>query len=421
MQLVFERDVILPKLEKLQKITSGHTQMPILNFILIQTNEDNKVMIIGNNLEIALGVASSANIIKPGIAAIPSRKFYEMVREMPAKATFTFTHDDNFNVKIQYSQGNYRLKGRDPEEFPRVIEIKEVNNKLEGKVLLGLLESTLFAASRDNVNHSMNGIKFDIESELITAAAADTRRIAIGQKELKADLETEPNSFLVPTQSAYELQNMFMTSKEVYYSVTEKQLIVTDQDSFLTTRLIEVEFPPYRRVIDIVHDKKIYVNKESLIKGIRRVDLMADHNTYSMLFIIKGDTVTLQVKTPDVGEANTLVNLNEAYENEPTVFRFHSKVLMEGLAQMKTEDVQLVFNEPQQHVYVYPDEGSKSDVSYFNLVMPLVLDDTEVQIVLAAIEEEDPVGQLSVFDEVEKQEEPEPEPEPKVEQEEMPF
>ena len=432
MKLICERDAILPKLESLQNITNTQTSMPILNNILIRQEEPDQIMLVGNNLEAALGVMVPATISEPGMASIPSRRLYEMIREMPAGSTFSLSVDDKFNVRIQYPLGNYRLKGLDPEEFPKIPEVKDVNQKIKGHELSNLLESTLFAAPVGGVNYSLNGINFDVAfdektgSNKMVTAAAETRRIAIGQTLLNDDEEYEEASFIVPSKSARELLNIFASSEEVYYLLDESKLIVTDKDSIFITQLIDGAFPDYKRIISVSYDNDIFVNKEELISAIKRVDLVADPNTFSMMFVIKDETITLQVKTPDIGEANTVVPLVEPFEGEPAVFRFNSKVLIEGLSQIRTEHVTVIFGTLAQHIYLYPDNESTED-SYFNLVMPLVLKDEEAAHVLATIEEENPIGQPSLFEQPEveeKKEEPKVEPkeeEPEDEQVEMPF
>ena len=386
MELILQRDELLPKLESLQNITNTQTTMPILNFVLIREEEPGKVMLIGNNLEAALGVMIPANIIESGTAVLPSRKFYEMVREMPDGSTFTLKIDEKYKISIEYPYGNYRLYGLDPDEFPRIPEVTEVNSKIEGHALTSLLSNTLFAAPVGDVNYALNGINFDIDSNGITACGAESRRIAVAETKAIADQDEEPISFIVPSTSARELQNIFADSEEVYYLLNEGRLVVTDKDSIFITSLIDGSFPDYKRIISAVYDNKIFINKDSLIRAIRRVDLVADPNTLSILVIIKGETLTLQVKTPDIGEANTVTELREPFEGKPTVFRFHSKMLIDGLSQIKTEYVQIVFGTLIEHIYLYPDEDITSE-TYFNLVMPLVLQESEAEVVLAQLEE----------------------------------
>ena len=391
MQLTIEREAILSKLENLQSIANTRTTLPILNNILIEATEaDNEeevsqVVLTANNLEIALGVTVPAIVLEAGVTTIPCRKFYEIVREIPIGYSFDLTVDAKNYIGIEYRGGQYKLRGLAPEEFPAQPPIEEANNKIEGLALQNLLENTLFAASLEEVRYYLNAVMFDLSPNSTTAVATDGRRLAVSTEEpvLESteedqveDKDSEPTQFIVPLKTAREILKVFSSTKEVFFSVVKGQIALTDGDSVLTARLIEGNYPDYKRIVPEEQHHQIYVEKTALVSAVKRVSLLADPKNYSIQLTLDDKSLKLEVKTPDLGEANAIVDLREQFEGDQTVFKFDARLLIDGLSQIRTEYVQIDFNKSNEVVSLHPMDRETDP--YFNLLMPIRLD-TEME------------------------------------------
>ena len=383
MQLTLERDQIVPKLDLLQTVANTRTTLPILNNVLVQAieaEEDNEegisqIILTANNLEMAVGVSVPAIVIEPGITTILAKKLYEVIREIPTGTTFELSVDTKNYISINYRGGSYRLRGLDPEEFPAQPEIEETPNTIEASDLRDILENTLFAASLEEVRYYLNAVLLVLNSNETVAVSTDGRRFALAEAPAVTRTETEQEKVIIPLKTAREIVKIFASSKEISFSIIKGQIALTDGDSILTARLIEGDYPDYNQIIPEKQPHNVEIHKDSLVSAVRRVSLLADPKNYSIQLTIEGSTAKLEVETPDFGFAEGFVDLKEAFEGTPIAFKFDARLLIDGLSQIKTEYATLEFEKSNRVVLLGP--SNRDANNYFNLLMPIRLEDEE--------------------------------------------
>lgn len=380
MQLTLDRNALLEKLEMLQNIANTRTTMPILNNILIEAHEAEEaiegpadITLTANNIEIALSANLPALVIESGITTIPCKKFYELVREVPAGSSIEFSVDENNYIELKYENGSYKVKGLDPEEFPAQPDISEVEFTLSGVAFNDLLSKTLFAASLEEVRYFLNAIFFSFMKEKTVAVATDGRRLALTPTDAILGENQEAQSFILPLKTAREALRIFAGSQSISCARSHGQIAFTDGDAVLTARLIEGEYPDYNKITSMPAPNEIFINKDALVSAIKRVSLLADPSNYSISINIGSKALKLEVETPDLGAANEEVLLKEDFNGEETPFKFDARLLLQGLEQIKTENVKYCFGNTNELVFLYP----ANDEKYFNLLMPLRIEDVE--------------------------------------------
>ena len=81
MEFKIKRDTFLDGIQKTLGIVEKKTTMPILNNVLIRT-EDNKIKIVATDKEIVLIADYEADIVAQGNITISARKIYEMINQI---------------------------------------------------------------------------------------------------------------------------------------------------------------------------------------------------------------------------------------------------------------------------------------------------------------------------------------------------
>ena len=375
MYLTIERNEIFDKLENLQNVVNTRTTLPVSNNVLIETVSDDQVILTANNFEIALGASLPAVIHEPGSTTLSGKKFYEMVREMPHNSEFTLKTSPKHITSIKYDGGNYRLHGINPEEFPAAPPTLDSNNKISVDALQSLLEHTIFAASLEEVRYYLNSIHFIITTDSTIAVSTDARRLAIAIQDPIIETESDDTNFILPLKTAKEIVKVFTTDKQINFSVDEGQLSLTDGEFTLVSRLIEGEYPNYDMIVPKDHSKSITTNKTELINATKRVSLLADPKNFGVQIDFNQSDVVLSVETPDLGTADASVGLSKEYTHQPTRFKFDARLLIDALTQIHTDNVIIEFESSDKIMTLKPD--SEHDSSYFNLLMPLRLEDEQ--------------------------------------------
>ena len=116
MKFSVTKDVILTELQLFQGIVEKRNTMPILANILINATEE-KVELIGTDLEVGLKSTCGADIEKEGAVTIAAKKFYEIVRLLP-EAEILVELADNDMVQVTCDKVYFKINSLPIEDFP---------------------------------------------------------------------------------------------------------------------------------------------------------------------------------------------------------------------------------------------------------------------------------------------------------------
>jgi len=157
------RNELLDNISNIQNITSKKTSIAILSNILIDSVVDH-IVITATDLEVCVKTKISADVIENGSITIPSRKFFEMVREINDE----FIHIEvleNKWITVSTNYGNYKLSGIDSDEYP---SIRNFNNNvlsfISSSIISEAIDKTLFSIAQENDNQfNLMGVLFEKE------------------------------------------------------------------------------------------------------------------------------------------------------------------------------------------------------------------------------------------------------------------
>jgi DNA polymerase-3 subunit beta len=146
MKIICEKDKILKALNSVIKAVASKTTMPILEGILIQTN-DNLVKFTTYDLEIGIEYLMNANVQEQGATVVNAIMFSEIIRKLPDTEINIELNENNLLV-IECEGSLYKLATMKAEEFPELPQINIENSiKIEQNTLKNMIRKTIFAVS----------------------------------------------------------------------------------------------------------------------------------------------------------------------------------------------------------------------------------------------------------------------------------
>ena len=119
MKFVCEKDNILKAINSVTKAVAVRTTMPILEGILIQTN-DNEVKFTTYDLELGIEYIINCNVQEQGSTVVNSIMFSEIIRKLP-DSDIKITLNENNLLVIECEGSLYKLATMNPEEFPEFL------------------------------------------------------------------------------------------------------------------------------------------------------------------------------------------------------------------------------------------------------------------------------------------------------------
>ena len=366
MELIFERDDLLDSLQILQGVASRRTTLPILSNVLINAT-GGTIECMATDLEVGIRMKVEGTITEEGAITVSAKKLVDIVKELPADKPVHLATTANDRVEITCGDGVYKIIGLPDEEFPQLPSVEGEALKIGGETLRGVLQKTEFAASTEEVRYFLNGLYFNFLEQGTEVVATDGKRLALARCE-PLTAPGEANGFIVPLKAVREIARTFADAGEISISVFENQILFTDGNATLTTRLVEGDYPKYEKIIPESTEGRAVVSKEGILSATRRVSLLSNPKNYSICLEIDSEQVQVSAKTPELGEAHETLPVESSTGSAR--IGFDARLLIEALSHIETESLSLEFSGELNPVLVRP----VGDDNYVSLIMPMRLD-----------------------------------------------
>ena len=355
MELTFEKADLLYALQILQSVASGRNTLPILSNVLIQAADGN-IECVATDLEVGIKIKVEGTIQEDGAITVSAKKFADIVKELPEDKTIQLVTTANDRVEITCGDGIYKIIGLPDEEFPQLPAVDGHSLTIGGDTLRAVLRRTEFAAATEDVRYYLNGLYFNFLEDKTEVVATDAVWLALAYCE-PFNAPDNIDGFIVPLKAVKEIGRTFAESGEVQISILENQLLIADDTTTLTTRLVEGDYPKYQALIPESATGRVVVSREQLLHASRRVALLSNPKSYAICLEISTEQIHLSTNTPELGEAHETISVESGNGRER--IGLDARLLTETLSRMETEFVAIEFTSAVTTVAFKPvgDEG----------------------------------------------------------------
>ena len=273
MKIVCYKDKIIKALNSVVKGVASKTTMPILEGILIQTN-DNEIKLTTYDLEIGIEYIMECEIKEQGSTVVNAIMFSEIIRKLPDTEIYISLNDKNL-LEIECEGSLYKLATMNPEEFPELPKI-EIENSIEvdQNVLKNMIRKTIFAVSSEVNRPIFTGCLFEIENNKLNLVAVDWFRLEL--RSIYLNKQTNNFSAVIPGKTLNEVNKIISDSFEpVKIGVSKNQALFEMDNCKIVTRILDGEFLNYKNVIPSNWETRIRVNKNSIQNSFERISLIS--------------------------------------------------------------------------------------------------------------------------------------------------
>ena len=274
MKIIFEKDKMIKALNSVTKAVATKTTMPILEGILIQTNNDNiKLTCYDKELGIEY-IIKENNVVEQGSIVVNAIMFSEIIRKLP-DTNITISINDNNLLVIECEGSVYKLATMNPDDFPQLPEINVENSiELEQNTLKDMIRKTIFAISTEENRPVFTGCLFEVKNNKLNVVAVDGFRLAWKSK----ILNTKTNDFeaVIPGRTLQEINKILIDSFDlIKLGIAKNQALFEIENCKIVTRLLDGEFLKYSEVIPKKWETRVRVNKNLISNCFERISLIS--------------------------------------------------------------------------------------------------------------------------------------------------
>lgn len=367
MKLTVARGELVESLTTVSRGLSSRSTLPILSGILVSATQAGEVTLEATDLEISVrNSLSLASVERQGSVVVPGRLFSDIIKSLP-EAAVTLSVEDGV-AAVSCLHASFTVKTLSAEDFPRFPQVdadKEIT--LPAENVADLVRHVGRAVSRDETRPVLTGILVTLEGTTFKMVATDSYRLAVKETHLEAAAD-QTVEMVVPGKVMEEIAKMAPLKEDVLVGLAENQAVFSFSNTQIVTRRMEGSFPNYRQLIPKDTETRVEVNREELHAAVKRVSLLAQHNTPLRITVSADDqTLGLSATTHDVGDASE--DLMVKVEGPDVEIAFNHSFLVDGLSVAQGETVELGIVSPLKPGTI----RSAEDEGFLYLLMPVRL------------------------------------------------
>ncbi|MBV8245343.1 MAG: DNA polymerase III subunit beta [Candidatus Eremiobacteraeota bacterium] len=351
------------------KVVNAHTTVPILSNVLLQA-DGGKIAVRATDLELTLEHAFAAEVSETGSVTVPAKLFSGYLSNLPPgllELTGTPTR-----ASIKYERSNYDFHALPADEYPPLPSAQKGQSfSLNSKRFRDGVTGTIFAASTEEARGAvLMGTLLEVEGNNLTLVATDGYRLAKWQTALDEGIGGA-EKYIVPSRALAEAARNLGGAEKIDVTVLgaqNNQLQFSGGDTSIVVRLVDGQYPNYGQVIPPKFDRKIAVNTQQLIGGLKRAELVAGDRASMVRLQIGNSTLILTANSDVAGNAYEELEIEQT--GEDLTIAFNARYLVEILNHIDSPQTVMEFLGPLSPAAIRPAEAPEGGEQMY-VLMPL--------------------------------------------------
>jgi DNA polymerase-3 subunit beta len=173
---------------------------------------------------------------------------------------------------------------------------------------------------------------------------------------------------IIPAKILNELARLLVSeeTQNVTLSWHKNQVGIAFDNVYINSRLIEGQFPDYKKVIPPSYTTHVKINTDQFLDAVERVSLLARDGEYNVIrFDLNKDQVNITSNNPDIGKAYESVSAE--IEGNDLEIAFNAKYISDILKNIDSEEIVFALNTSLSPASIKP----ANDENYTYIITPV--------------------------------------------------
>lgn len=363
MEFKITRENFLEGLSKTQGVVEKKNTMPVLSNVLLQADK-NGLKISATDLEVAITSQVPAQVATPGKITVHGRSLMDIVREMN-QMEISVSVKENDRIHVSAGSSSFNIPGLSANEFPATPKVEAKSVEFPCEIFSNMIEKTSFSMSTNETRLNLAGILLEgNENGMLKMVATDGHRLSLVEKDV-ANKELGAVRVIIPRKGINELKKMVSKEGTFELGVGDKNLFARKGNETLYVRLIDGEFPDYRRVVPEKNDKFASIPKDKFVGALRRVSLLSDERSQGVVLAFSSGHLKVSVSNNDLGEAKEEFEID--YKGEKIDMGFNARYFLDVLGVVQGEQIILAIQNDLAPCLI----KSEADSGFLSVIMPM--------------------------------------------------
>lgn len=365
MKFVVSRNELSNLIRKIQNVVPVNAPIPILSNVLIEASSE-ELVFTATDLTVGTRCVAKAKIYEKGSLSIPSRRFFQLVKEL-TDSNIEIAASDNDMVEVSSGSSRFKLHSMEKEEFPSLPNMENaVKFSVPSEKLKDMLQRTSFAVAKEDSRYVLTGVLLKIENGVAVFVGTDGKRLA--KTSIDIDLDKDfSGEYIIPIKAVEEITKMFGEDSKTTIFLAEDKIAVESDNTLLITKLLSGAFPDFLPVISTKSNVILDLHREELISLLKQVSLFTNESSHSVKFTFTVGELVLTANCSKFGEGKVSMPVN--YDGDRLDIAFNPFFFLDILKHSKDQSLKLGISDSYN-----PGVITDSTDSLF-IIMPMRLHD----------------------------------------------
>ena len=367
MKFSVSREALIKPLQLAAGVVERRQTLPVLSNVLITLDGD-QLSLTGTDLEVELvgRLTLESPAEESGEITVPAKKLVDICKSLPDSANLNFSLEDQ-RLILKSGKSRFTLSTLPANDFPNVADSPSaVELELEQPQLKRLIDRTAFSMAQQDVRYYLNGMLFEVGTNLLRTVATDGHRLALCTVEKDFQIDGTHQSIL-PRKGVLELQRLLGDEGDVKVVIGSNHLRATLNDFTFTSKLVDGKFPDYDRVLPKGGSKEVIADREELRGAFSRTAILSNEKYRGVRVQLSDGAITMVANNPEQEEAEEQVIVD--YSGETLEIGFNVSYLVDVLAVLSGESIKITLADSNSSALLEEVEAGDS----LFVVMPMRL------------------------------------------------
>lgn len=382
MNIIFSKARFLEKLTPAMGTVSSKNTIASIEGVLIETVGDHLRLSTYDMKKGTVSEMECDEVKKPGSVIINAARLLHILKVMP-EDTVELEVDDRYNARISSGSSSFSLFALKGTDFPNLPMLTgEKGFEIEAGLLRRMIGKVIHSVGEPQESRPMlGGAFFRVEEGSFEIVSCDSFTLSVCKqicdvKDIGA-VDCPSFEFIVPGHALSELLRILPEEEEkINVYLTRKHAIFRLLDMTFFTRLIDEDYIDYNRIIPKEQTIFVTVNRERLLEGLERANLVAEDKSQSngRSYVKLGIEDGLLTLTSTSVSGKVYDEMECLQEGEAIEIGFNCRYLINSIRAAEGEEIRLTLKSAKQSVTIEPKDKSEES-SYFYMVLPVRMGD----------------------------------------------
>jgi DNA polymerase-3 subunit beta len=366
-----DKNALIKEIAIAQEIISSRQALSVLSNIYLEAASSG-LSIKASDANVFFDTKVPVSVGEEGKILVKSDTFLGILNSIP-DGDITFENTDikmvikptESKTESKKVKVKFHLNTMHTDQFP---EFEASNDAVKFEMPLGdfksMIKQTIFSVSDDQTRYFMNGVFFEKTDNKFIMVATDGRRMAYAEKEISG-VVGDFEGIIIPDKILNLILKHSSDEGNISISIKENMIFAAFGSFNFSSKLIEGQFPNYRRVIPENLLYQFIVDRKEILDAFKRVALLIEKKNKRIFFKLANNSLFIITDSTDTGMAEEEIACK--YDGEDITIAFNYEYIEDPFKIISEDEVCFYFSDINKAITVKPVPESY----FFHVLMPM--------------------------------------------------